>query len=84
MHNEGYIVFWDVTMCDFLCFKQYFGGTCYLLLQLFKGGQHFLPKEWCMSTKLHGVTSHKIALFIAPVKASGHCAAKTTPSYQRA
>jgi hypothetical protein len=37
---------------------QYTGGTCCLQLQVF-------PKCWCLSTKLHSITSQKTVIFIA-------------------
>jgi hypothetical protein len=62
-------VFWDVTPYRLVDWYQHFGEICRVLL---KGSKHILPKRWCVSTKLYGVTSLKTTAFIlTALRASG-------------
>jgi hypothetical protein len=74
------IIFWEVTPCSLLSFNRRFGGTyrlylqachlltCWFLLKLFlrpwRWKRNVPPKRWLQHSRLHGVTSQKMILFI--------------------
>jgi hypothetical protein len=57
------MVFWDVAPCSPVESYHCFRGTCCLHLQGMRWRQHFPPKCWCLSIRLHGVTSQKTIIF---------------------
>jgi hypothetical protein len=58
-------VFWVVTLCSLVEVYQYFSGSCCLHRQgTWWWRQQVSLKCWWTSTRLHGVTTQKTAIFI--------------------